>query len=99
MQEIIINCKFYGDAEDILYKSKGEVDKIGFRNLQNRCQEELGKCLKSDEDRIRSMIEGNKPSKIPFKELKIWYKKFMNIKGIEGPRKRRIITSELRKVE
>jgi hypothetical protein len=67
--------------------------------LQRLCQKEFNETLKSDEERCKQIIEGNKPTKIFFEELKVYYDKFLAIKTADGVRKRRIITGELRKVE
>ena len=93
------DCKQFGEIEEI-YKSKGEPqNKFGFKDLQLKCNEESMKSLKSDEDRCKVIIEGNKPTNILFSELQTYYGKFLNIKTSEGVRKRRVITTELRKVE
>jgi hypothetical protein len=57
------------------------------------------KSLKSDEDRCRVIIEGNKPTNILFSELQTYYDNFVNIKTAEGERKRKVIVNELKKVE
>jgi hypothetical protein len=67
--------------------------------LQKNFQVDFNKTLKDDEERIKTMIENNKPSKISFNELQTYYDKCMNVKGADSTRKRRLITSELRKVE
>ena len=57
------------------------------------------RSLKSDEDRCRFIIEGNKPTNILFSELQTYYDNFVNIKTAEGDRKRKVIVYELKKVE
>jgi hypothetical protein len=57
------------------------------------------RSLKSDEDRCRVIIEGNKPTNILFSELQTYYDNFVNIKTAEGDRKRKVIVYELKKVE
>jgi hypothetical protein len=47
MQCIVADCKFYAEIEDV-YKSRGENDKFGFKELQKKVQEKFKNSLKDD---------------------------------------------------
>jgi hypothetical protein len=57
------------------------------------------KILKSDEDRCKQIISGNKPTKILFSELQTYYDNFVNIKTAYGESKRKVIVYELKRLE